>query len=132
MEELKMFLQEWEEKTFEYFKGSIKKGEAITDKYERITYWNNNSLAYKFKIEHYSDEEIKENIRKESLIKEKNLIKKVESKVGSIKDARALSVGKDGNLNGIIEGETGKVKLITIYVSGEIQRPHFRTLIKAI
>lgn len=47
-----------------------------------------------------------------------NMVKTVESKTGKIIDASDLSIGIDGNLNGIIVGESGKVRVSTILAGG--------------
>lgn len=48
-----------------------------------------------------------------------NMINKVTEITGEIDDATALRIGGDGNLNGIIIGNKGKVRLETIRTSGE-------------
>lgn len=70
-----------------------------------------------------------------------NMIDKVTKVVGEITDASGLSIANNGELNGIIEGTTGKARLETImaggynadYINPETgrhgQRLHFRTLV---
>ena len=62
-----------------------------------------------------------------------SLIAKIEKKAGKIVDARALSVGVDGNLNGVVIGDKASVRINTIYAGGyNIQCFHFRVLVKEI
>ena len=61
------------------------------------------------------------------------LIAKIEKKAGKIVDAKALSVGIDGNLNGVVIGDMASVRINTIYAGGyNIQCFHFRVLVKII
>ena len=74
-------------------------------------------------------DKLSEQIKKESERKKKNLLNRIESKVGKIVHT-SLNIGADGELNGIIEGKKGKVKIETVHAGGyNIQCLHFRVLI---
>ena len=64
-----------------------------------------------------------------------DLEQKVQNKVGEITDMSNLVVTSGNNeyvLNGVIEGVKGKVEIKSVFVRGNIQKPHIRTLIKNI
>ena len=71
-----------------------------------------------------------------------NMIRSVEKYVGEIVDASNLSIGLDGNINGIIIGKLGTVEISTILAGGYNQNVivnvkhgqilHHRLLIKKI
>lgn len=64
-----------------------------------------------------------------------DLEQKVQNKVGEITDMSNLVVTSGNNeyvLNGVIEGVKGKVEIKSVFVRGNIQRAHIRTLIKNI
>ena len=68
--------------------------------------------------------------RKELENKKKNLIAKVKKKVGTIIEVE-VKLNPKGGLDGLIKGEDGTVRIETIGAGGyNIQRYHFRTLIK--
>ena len=68
-------------------------------------------------------------VKKESDRKKKNLLKRIEKRTGEITKA-SLNIGANSELNGIIEGNKGKIKIETIYAGGyNIQCLHFRMLI---
>ena len=76
---------------------------------------------------------VREFIDKEKEIKLKQLLAKVENKIGNIIDASGLYIAEDGNINGFIVGDKTKVKVETIYAGGyNIQSLHFRILLKII
>ena len=59
-----------------------------------------------------------------------DLVERVNAICGTITDARGLSVGAKGELNGLIKGERGNAWVETISAGGyNIQCFHFRTLI---
>lgn len=69
---------------------------------------------------------------KEAVRKRAQLEAKITKEVGKITNVNLL-VGMDGSLNGYIEGELGKVTVITIDAGGyNIQRYHYRVLIKRV
>lgn len=58
---------------------------------------------------------------------------KINSKVGEILDASNLHIGMDGNINGYIMGERGKLSIRTILSGGyNIQCLHYRILVKTL
>ena len=71
-------------------------------------------------------------IEDEKVKKYKDLIERVTKEVGEIVDASDLSIGsKNGELNGIIVGKNGKVRIETISAGGyNIQCLHYRVLVK--
>ena len=87
-------------------------------KYEYINYTINEELLNK-------------TIAKEKEDKYFDLVRRVSELVGEIKDASNLSIGNQrGELNGIIIGENGKVRVETISAGGyNIQRFHYRVLL---
>lgn len=69
---------------------------------------------------------------KEAQQKKAALLLKIQKIVGTITKVD-LFLGVDGNLNGFITGTEGKCSVEAIYAGGyNIQRLHFRTLIKAV
>lgn len=78
-------------------------------------------------------EELDKILEKEMQKRYNNLVTKVTKVTGKIIDASYLTIGVDGNLNGIIVGEDGKAKVNTIGAGGyNIQCYHFRTLVHKI
>ena len=77
------------------------------------------------------EEEVDRMIERDKVSKKESLIHQVEKKIGKIVDAKGLSVGVDGSLNGLIVGENGKASVETIYAGGyNIQCLHYRILVK--
>lgn len=73
---------------------------------------------------------LNEFLDKQVKTKRKNFITRVESKVGKIIDAD-LSIGFDGNLNGLVEGSKGKAYVETVAAGGyNVQSYHYRVLVK--
>lgn len=60
------------------------------------------------------------------------LIDRVEKKAGKIVDASHLHINEKGGIDGYVVGELAEVRLNTIPASGEIQRFHYRTLVKEV
>lgn len=76
-------------------------------------------------------EEIEKLLAKELESKKQKLYNDVFNKIGCIIDARALYVGYDGSLNGLVIGENGKAVITTISAGGyNIQSFHYRVLVK--
>lgn len=68
---------------------------------------------------------------KEVANKKASLIKKIESKAGSIVNADNLYIGVDGSINGHVVGNIKQVEVETIYAGGyNIQCLHYRILVK--
>lgn len=63
-------------------------------------------------------EELNEILDKEIEAKYWNMVERVTKVTGEIIDASDLSIGGDGNINGIIIGKEGKAKLETILAGG--------------
>lgn len=83
--------------------------------------------------DHINHEYLAELLEKEANKRYYNLVEKVTKITGKIKDASYLTIGLDGNLNGIIVGEDGKAKVNTIGAGGyNIQCYHYRVLVHKI
>lgn len=82
----------------------------------------------------FDTEKLKELLKKEKQAKYEDMVVRVTSITGPITDASNLSIGNQrGELNGIIIGENGKVRIETISAGGyNIQRYHYRVLIHEI
>lgn len=149
------FLNNWESNAIEYYMSVILKGLEIQKKHKSDTehlsawdstqiwketvkaYWNDHSKAYDLYVKYWNGNievlknGIADEVCKEKESKRKSLINRVEKKIGSIIDARSLKIGHNGDLNGIIIGELGSVKIETIFAGGHnIQKLHYRVLIK--
>ena len=75
-------------------------------------------------------EKLQKDLENEANAKYDDIIERTNKLIGQITDASYLTVGGKGDLNGIIEGERGKVTVNTIGAGGyNIQCYHFRTLI---
>ena len=60
-------------------------------------------------------------------------VSRVKEITGTIKDAKGLSIGDNGEINGIVIGEKGTAKVETISAGGwNIQCWHFRVLVKEV
>lgn len=72
-------------------------------------------------------------LEKEKKAKMLDLVTRINSVVGTIQDATDLRISPVGNLDGIIQGETGSAKVATIGAGGwNIQCWHYRTLVNKI
>ncbi|MBE7114381.1 hypothetical protein FT641_18825 [Bacillus paranthracis] len=60
------------------------------------------------------------------------IIDRVEKKAGKIVDASHLHINAKGGIDGFVVGEIAEVQLNTIPAGGEIQRFHYRTLVKEV
>lgn len=77
------------------------------------------TIVYNNKLKDHIDmNKLNSELDREVETKYWNMVKTVESKTGKIIDASDLSIGIDGNLNGIIVGESGTVKVSTILAGG--------------
>ena len=83
----------------------------------------------------YTGYEVDEELLKKEVAKEKenkyfDLVNRITKVIGEITNASNLNVGPKGELEGIVEGLKGKVRVETIGAGGyNIQRFHFRTLV---
>ena len=78
-------------------------------------------------------EKLKKDLENEANAKYDGIIERTNKLIGQITNASYLTVSGKGDLNGIIEGERGKVDVNTIGAGGyNIQCYHFRTLIHKI
>lgn len=110
------------EDDYQEFKEEMR--EEITQRFSQDVYW--------YRLDECLNRMIK-TIEKDAIIKEQQLIKRVNKEVGTIEKAITLKVGVNGELNGLIQGENGKCKIETIYAGGyNIQCLHYRVLIHKI
>ena len=150
------FLNNWEDMAKDYYFEAIQKGREIERKYKEDSknlvgvecmplwretvkkYWDNNKKAQEMLYsscwrgnEEILKTYIADEIKKERNKKEKALMNRVTKIVGSIIDGRNLKVSVNGEINGIIIGELGRVEVETVYAGGyNIQRLHYRVLLK--
>ena len=103
---------------------------------EHIAYWEAQPKylrQFSSTIWKWAAPKVKEIIEKEVESKRSKLYNEVTKKVGIVVDAKGLSVGSDGSINGLIIGETGTARITTIMAGGyNIQCLHYRLLIKVI
>jgi hypothetical protein len=148
MEILERFLADWKQRAFDYYMGVIKRGIEIEKEHQRWceerkaearaageywfdakgldhwrdtvrNFWRENRFAkdirdYGSKMTERLDKELDREVTN----KRKSLITRVEKKAGKIIDANGLSLGANGEINGFVIGEKGKVKVQTIYAGG--------------
>lgn len=145
--EIKEFIKQWKVRAYEYYRNAIvdcKK--EIIKIYDIDDSWDRRSAFIELRNKYnalivelsrpgyYSPEaraeKITKFIEKEAIMKEQILIARVNKAVGKIVKAINLEVGVNGELNGIIQGENGTIKIETIYAGGyNIQCLHYRVLI---
>lgn len=76
---------------------------------------------------------IREVLEKEAARKYEKLVNKVTDIVGNITDVASIRVSSNGELNGIIHGDKGTAKVLTIGAGGyNIQAFHFHALISEV
>ena len=80
-----------------------------------------------------SKEFIRNKIAKAGEFKKAKLVAQCEKKIGEIVDAKLLTFGVDGGLNGFLDGKDGRAEVRTVYAGGyNIQCLHYRVLVKKI
>ena len=85
--------------------------------------------AAEFTLAYMSDEDIAKACRKEAKQMVIGLYERVYSKTGKVKSWAGIRAN-GLQLNGVVEGESGKVSVETVYAGGyNIQRLHIRTLV---
>lgn len=95
---------------------------AFTERWSHVLQFNHGDQDWETTMR--KDIEIEKNRKYD------NIIQRVNSEVGQITDACGLTIGINADLNGVIIGERGAVKIETIGAGGyNIQRYHFRVLI---
>ena len=147
MNEIKEFIEQWKIRAINYYHKAIedykKEKEELYSKYSfyddefykaKRELFDKYSLIVRDLASGYSPQDREERLLKiietEAIRKEKALIARVNKEVGTIVKALSLNVGVDGELNGIIQGETGTCKIQTIYAGGyNVQCLHYRVLI---
>lgn len=72
-------------------------------------------------------------VERDKELKYIDLVEKVKAICGKVTDASCLRVGEKGELNGYIDGDSGRAKIQTFGAGGyNIQRYHFRTKVTRI
>lgn len=143
------FFKQWKKNAFQYYSKKMEEyfklkneGNGMRDTKSAITHYRNVIEPFKLENRFLADyligwrdweARLDKYLDKEVERKKKQLINRIEKKVGKITDADLLNIGIDGGLEGLIIGEKGKVFIETVYAGGyNIQRLHYRTLIKLI
>lgn len=130
---------EWEKVKEEYaYYSKMYNGEIVKKYYESSferKYYNNiNELTKEITSWNGSidAEKLNKVLENEKLRKYKDLVNRVEKKVGKIVDASYLSIGaQNGEINGFVKGENGTCRVETISAGGyNIQCFHYRVLVK--
>lgn len=94
---------------------------------EFLDEWETNAIKYY--EEHLEENVTKSMIHDERIRKSDYISYQVTSRIGKIVDAGFLTIGTDGNINGLVKGENGSVHIRTIIAGGyNIQCRHFRVL----
>ena len=85
-----------------------------------------------YEIVYYWDVERLERLLDRDVVAKRNMfISRVQAKAGEILDASFLTVGMNGEINGLVIGDKAKVNVETIGAGGyNIQCFHFRVLVK--
>lgn len=139
MEELRVFLEGWKKDCREFYVGIATKlinGELthkeLKEKLSGADYNKITSLVYTIRFEGGKDtDKVLAFLNKEADKKEADFVAKVNKYVGNVLSCRGLHTSIDFGINGIVEGENGKIKVETIVAGGyNIQRKHFRILVK--
>lgn len=138
---IEQFLAEWKEAARSYYLALGDEYKALaaearkTGNFDKLKEWadGRSKAEYEivsYKVVHYP-EDLEPFLVREVNAKRKNLISRIEKKAGKIKDARYLTIGKDGNINGQVVGEKATVYVETISAGGHtIQKFHYRVLVK--
>ena len=143
------FLNDYEKKTLDYFRKVKADYLKLTEpenyylkllkdlKNYRLS--NDAKIAYLAQEKHYPIQDIdmaimpsakqKRMLEDDKDIKYAELVKRIYQKTkNKITDAK-LHIASDGNINGYIYFDGGKVKIETILAWGEVYRPHYRVLV---
>ena len=139
MNAIDLFLENWKALATKYIAESKIKIEAAQAENKATkalpSYQLNLNLkrdyGFAYDMKDASDEYISKFLAVEAETKKKSLIEKVEEKAGKILDARGLTIGADGNINGTVVGSTKTVSVKTILAGGwNVQCLHFRVVVK--
>lgn len=146
------FLNNWENKTLDYYKKIKAEYLKLTEKpsfyYQKLDKYgmkyysqlnNDSKAAFLAQEKHYPADDIimalapeakiKRVITDDKDVKYAELVKRIYQKTkNKITDAK-LYIAGDGNINGYIYYDGGKIKVETILAWGEIYRPHYRVLV---
>ena len=146
------FLNNWENKTLDYYKKIKAEYLKLTEKpsfyYQKLDKYgmkyysqlnNDSKAAFLAQEKHYPvddiiialapEAKIKRVITDDKDVKYAELVKRIYQKTkNKITDAK-LYIAGDGNINGYIYYDGGKIKVETILAWGEIYRPHYRVLV---
>lgn len=111
-------------------KGHIYNNMKLSIQYQKLQNWKHLFPKSVIMIIERTKDDIEKIVHKEGENKKASLISRIEKKAGKITDASDLTIGQDGNINGIIIGDKATVKVATIYAGGyNIQCLHYRVLI---
>lgn len=146
------FLNNWENKTLDYYKKIKAEYLKLTEKplfyYQQLDKYgmkdysatgNDAKAAFLAQEKNYSIQDIIMALTSESRlrkiisddkdIKYAELVKRIYQKTkNKITDAK-LHIASDGNINGYIYYDGGKIKVETILAWGDVYRPHYRVLV---
>lgn len=133
---LRCYRTEYLEKNRKYLENRVRynlEENFIKNYYSQIDSFTKIITNIKYDLSNYTvnEELLNKEIAKEKEAKYFDLVNRVTELVGEIKDASNLSIGNQrGELNGIIIGEKGNVRVETISAGGyNIQRFHYRVLL---
>lgn len=135
MEELKR-VYGWKVNTRD--KQVIAEKEARNLNYEyKFNYLKSHFTQDCINLESYSEEDFQEKLEyklnKEVNFKRVDLYQRCSAVVGVITDAKGLTLGNNGSINGVVVGEEGKANVRTIFAGGyNIQCLHYRVLVTPI
>ena len=99
--------------------------DVFTKAITKFRWRNNKRVGYEV-----DEARLEKEVAKEKEKKYFDLVNRITKVIGKIINASDLRVGPKGELEGIVEGEKGKVRVETVGAGGyNIQRFHFRTLV---
>ena len=149
------FLENWKQEAFDYYIEMLPKyeeaykklqeqreaflGDDIESRRERFRLieefkqkwnWFTHYLGYGINQFKLDETRLKRDLEKDAKIKYDTLVGKIQDIVGTITDASGLYIANNGQINGIIKGDSGSARVETVDAGGyNIQRFHYRTLV---
>ncbi len=134
-------LQQWEKENNIHFMSKQAKEKQVElgidkETHTRIIQMRFNQLTlklYEYRRDNEWEKVLEKEIEKEKNDKRQLFINRVKAITGIIKDASNLTIGDNGEINGIVTGKDGKAKVETISAGGwNIQCWHFRVLVRVL